>query len=312
MDVLQSMRIFTRVVEAGSFTKAAKMMDLTTANASRGVADLEAHLKTRLLNRSTRHLALTDAGKRYLQHCLNILEHVELAEAEASDALIHASGKLRVHSMKSFGQNYVVPLMWRYMKRHPSVQMDLTLAQRVPDLLEEGFDVAILLAPTLPDSDLVSQRLGTTYNIVCASPEYIALHGMPHTPRDLLKHTCLHLTTPVAPPDRWDLDGPDGTEVVHLPPSVFTVNVAEAMATAIMEGGGIGVLPVSEALSHMRAGTMVRVLPDYRHQENTVFALYASRRWVDAKISTWVSFLRDELPTQLAADEATLGAFVAT
>jgi DNA-binding transcriptional LysR family regulator len=312
MDILQSMRIFARVVEAGSFTKAARMMDITTANASRGVTDLEAHLKTRLLNRSTRRLALTEAGTRYFHHCLSILEHVELAEAEAADALVHASGRLRIHSMKSFGQNYVVPLMLRYMKKHPSVQMDLTLAQRVPDLLEEGFDVAILLAPELPDSDLVSQRLGTTYNIVCASPEYVALHGMPRVPRDLHKHTCLHLTTPVAPPDRWDLDGPSGTEVVMLPPSVFTVNVAEAMATAIKEGGGIGVLPVSEALGHMRAGTMVRVLPDYRHQENSVFALYASRRWVDAKISTWVSFLRDELPVQLATDESTLGAFVAS
>jgi DNA-binding transcriptional LysR family regulator len=310
MDTLQNMRVFVRVVEAGSFTAAAQHLNTTTAYASRAVSDLEAHLRTRLLNRTTRRIALTEAGERYLQRCEQILAYVDQAEAEASDAHARPSGKLKVHSMTGFGQHYVVPMISRYQARYPSVQVELTLAQRVPDLLDEGFDVSVVLASDLPDSGLVSQRLGSAFSIACASPAYIEKHGTPHVLSYLVRHTCLQLVTPVLPTEKWIFEGPNGQETVSLGPSTFTVNVADAMAVAIREGMGLGVLPTSSALPLLRAGTIVRVLPQYTMQELNVCALYPSRQYLDAKIRTWVDFLRDELPATLAADAESLKEFV--
>jgi DNA-binding transcriptional LysR family regulator len=263
-----------------------------------------------LLNRTTRRIALTEAGERYLQRCEQILAYVDQAEAEASDAHARPAGKLKVHAMAGIGQHYVVPLISRYKQRHPTVQIELTLAQRVPDLLDEGFDVSVVLGTELPDSGLISQRLGGVFSIACASPAYIEKHGVPHTLSDLSNHTCLQLVTPAFPPDRWLFDGPGGQETVSLGPAPFTVNVAEAMAVAICEGMGVGVLPTSSALPALRAGTIVRVLPQYTMQMLNMFALYSSRQYLDAKIRTWVEFLREELPAILAADEKSLQEFV--
>jgi DNA-binding transcriptional LysR family regulator len=310
MDTLQNMRVFSRVVEDGSFTAAAHHLNTTTAYASRAVSDLEAHLRTRLLNRTTRRIALTEAGERYLQRCEQILAYVDQAEAEASDAHARPSGKLKIHSMAGLGQHYVLPLISQYQKRHPTVQVELTLAQRIPDLLDEGFDVSIVVATDLPDSGLVAQRLGDSFNIVCASPAYLEERGVPHELSDLANHSCLQLITPVFPPDKWLFDGPDGTETVTLGPAAFTVNVGEAMAVAIAEGMGIGVLPTSSALPGLRSGALVRVLPQYTMNSLSVYALYASRQYLDAKIRTWVQFLRDELPATLAADAKSLQEFV--
>jgi DNA-binding transcriptional LysR family regulator len=310
MDTLQHMRIFSRVVEAGSFTAAARHFDATTASMSRAVSELETHLRARLLNRTTRRIALTEAGERYLRRCLEILAYVDQAEAEASDAHARPSGKLKVHSMPGFGQHYVMPMISLYQQQYPTVQVDLTLAQRVPDLLDEGYDVSIVLAPDLPDSGLMSQRLGNAFSIACASPAYVEKHGMPHVPSDLTHHVCLRLVTTVSRSDHWVFDGPNGQETFDLKTSPFSVNVADAMAIAIRENMGIGVLPTSSALSYLQAGTLVRVLSNYTMQNLNVYALYPSRQYLDAKIRTWIEFLRDELPATLDADAASLQALV--
>jgi DNA-binding transcriptional LysR family regulator len=297
MDTLQNMRVFVRVVEAGSFTGAAQHLNTTTAYASRAVSDLEAHLRTRLLNRTTRRIALTEAGERYLQRCEQILAYVDQAEAEAGDAHARPSGKLKVHAMTSFGQHYVVPAVGRYQERYPDVHVELTLAQRMPDLLDEGFDVSLALATGLPDSGLVSQRLGSAFSIACASPA------------DLTRHTCLQMVTPVFPPDKWSFGGPQGEETITLGPATFQVNVAEAMVVAVSQGMGVGLIPIYSAISGLRSGKLVWLLPDYTSQEMNLYALYASRQYLDAKIRTWVEFLRDELPATLAADQQELRQF---
>jgi DNA-binding transcriptional LysR family regulator len=312
MDTLQNMRVFARVVEAGSFTGAAQHLNTTTAYCSRAVSDLEAHLRTRLLNRTTRRIALTEAGERYLQRCEQILAYVEQAEAEASDAHARPSGKLKVHAMSSFGQHYVVPAVGRYQQRYPEVQVELTLAQRMPDLLDEGYDVSLTLATGLPDSGLVSQRLGSAFSIACASPAYLERRGVPKVPGDLNHHTCLHMVTPIFPAHEWIFDGPNGTESVELGASTFTVNVAEAMAVAVREGMGVGLIPIYSAISWLRSGELVWILPEYTSQEMNVYALYASRQYLDAKIRTWVEFMRDELPSTLATDQAELRRFART
>ncbi|QBQ98898.1 LysR family transcriptional regulator [Paraburkholderia pallida] len=307
MDTLNCMRIFARVAEEGSFTAAAHRLDITTAFASRAVASLETHLQTRLLNRSTRRVALTEAGERYLRRCEQILAYIDQAEAEAGDAQALPSGRLRVHATTSFGQAYVVPAVMQYQKRYLSVAVELTLSQHVPDLLDEGYDVTLQLSSTeLPDSALVSQTLGVVHSVLCASPDYLRERGTPHSVAELADHACLQLITPVFPRDRWHLEGPGGAETFELPPSVFQVNVADALAAALREGAGIGSLPMSSAVPALRNGSLLRVLPDYRLQQLTVYAMYASRQYLDAKIRTFVDFLKESIPQVLAADEAAL------
>jgi DNA-binding transcriptional LysR family regulator len=306
MDTLQTMRVFVRVVEAGSFTAAAHSLNLTTGVTSRAVSELEAHLRTRLLNRSTRRLALTTAGEQYLARCRQILADIDRAEEEAAGAHEKPAGVLRMHSFASIGQHYVLPAISRYRALYPDVAVELTLSQQIPDLFEGSADVAVIGATTLPNSELVSLLLGRTFSILCAAPPYIAAHGTPQKPADLLHHDCLLLKTPAFPIDQWTLDGPDGSEVldVHGP---VQVNIAESLIAAIREGMGIGMVPLYAAIDGLRDGTLVRVLPAYTLQKMNVYALYPSRRFLDAKTRTWVEFLKTHLPGVIQRDEALLG-----
>jgi DNA-binding transcriptional LysR family regulator len=306
MDTLQNMRVFVRVVEAGSFTGAAQSLNTTTGAMSRAVSELEAHLRTRLLNRSTRRLALTTAGERYLARCQQILADIDNAEEEASGAHERPAGVLRMHSFASIGQHYVLPAISRYRALYPEVAVELTLSQQLPDLFEGSADVAVVGASTLPNSDLVSLLLGTTFSILCASPAYIHAHDAPKTPGDLLHHDCLLLKTPAFPTSEWTLEGPNGNEVLNVSGPV-QVNIAESLIVAIREGIGIGMLPLYAAIDGLRTGSLVRVLPEYTLQKMNVYALYPSRKFIDAKTRTWVEFLRTHLPQVIARDVALLG-----
>ena len=304
MDTLHNMRVFVAVVESGSFTGAAQTLQTTTAHVSRAVAHLETHLRTRLLHRTTRRIALTEAGQRYLARCEQILAYVEEAEAEAGHAQARPEGRLRVHSMTGIGQHYVIRAIAGYRQLHPEVRFDLTMANRIPDLLEEGFDLAIVVAAELPDSGFVSQQIGQTYSILCASPAYLGEHGQPQTPAELADHACLRFISPVVSFDRWQFEGPDGTETFRIGETPFQVNTGDAMTEALRQGLGIGVLPIYSAVDGLRDGSLVRVLPAYRLQRLNAYALYASRQYLDAKIRTWVAYLREQIPGALAADEA--------
>ncbi|MFM0277770.1 LysR family transcriptional regulator [Paraburkholderia sediminicola] len=306
MDTIQSMRVFSRVVEAGSFTVAAQKMNTTTAQTSRSVADLEAHLRTRLLHRTTRRIALTDAGQRYLERCQQILQDIDQAEGEARDAQAKPIGKLRVHSMTSFGIRYLVPLIARYGEKFPAVNVDLTLSQRLPDLLEDGFDVSLSLAKELADSNHVSQRIGSSFSVACASPAYLERYGVPGRPSDLDKHTCVQLVTPVGGSDTWVFNGDGDSERYKLKGNTFRVNIPEALAAGVAAGMGVGVLPVSSIGSELASERLVRVLPEYKLDELNIYAIYPSRQYLDAKIKTWIEFLRDELPAALDRDAALL------
>jgi len=305
MDTLQNMRVFMRIIEDGSFTAAARHLNTTTPHVSRAISDLETHLRTRLLNRTTRRLALTEAGERYLQRCQQILAFVDEAEAEAGDAQARPAGTLRTHAMTSAGLRYVIPALARYQKEFPDVKVDLTLAQRIPDLFDEGYDVALVMATDLPDSGLIAQYLGTTHSILCASPDYLKRYGVPVLPQDLREHNCMQLITSIFPPDKWTFRGPGGDQVVPITGS-FQVNVAESMAVALREGMGIGTVPVYSALDGLRRGDFVHVMPEYELLHMNLYALYASRQYLDAKIKTWVDCLRSLIPQMLDADAATL------
>jgi DNA-binding transcriptional LysR family regulator len=176
----------------------------------------------------------------------------------------------------------------------------------VPDLLDERYDVSLVVATDLPDSFLVSQRLGSVFSIVCASSAYLKLHGEPTCPADLANHTCLPLITSSSPVGEWIFDGPNGQESIRLGKPTFQVNTSEGMAVAIREGMGLAMVPIYSAIEGIRRGEFERVLPDYVAHERSVFALYSSRKYLDAKIRTWLDFLRDEIPATLAPEKLEL------
>jgi DNA-binding transcriptional LysR family regulator len=301
MDTINSMRIFSRVAETASFTLAARALGITTAQTSRVISDLETHLRTRLLNRSTRKISVTEAGERFLVRCQIILSELEQAEAEARDAYATPTGRLKLHSMTNFGIQYVVPLIAAYSKQFPTVDIDLTLQQRAPDILEEGYDVSLVLAAELPDSNFISQRLGTSYSIACASPDYLERMGKPEAIADLHAHHCLQLAMPGGAADKWVFEGheSDAKETFKLPPSRLRVNLAEALAVALVSGMGIGVLPKASVKSELANGKLIRVLPDYRLDVRNIYAIYASRQYLAAKTRSWIDFLKDALPPLL-------------
>lgn len=307
MDIFQTMRCFVAVAQTGSFTAAAQLLDTTTTNVSKAVTSLEARLQTRLINRTTRRLALTEAGVRYLQRCEKILDQVREADEEAGTAHTTPVGRLKIHAMSAIGNHYVIDAIAKYRETHPSVMFDLTVTNRLPDLLEEGYDMSIVLARDLPDSGFVAQRLGITYSILCASPAYLHNRGYPESPAALGEHDCLRIVNTVMPVENWAFEGPDGVETVNIPNSPFHVNTADAMTVAITSGMGIGIQPIASAVDGLRAGTLVRVLPDYHFEEFNLFAIYPSRKFVDAKIKTWVEFLKDYIPLLLASDEQIAG-----
>lgn len=307
MDIFQTMRCFVAVAQTGSFTAAAQLLDTTTTNVSKAVTSLEGRLKTRLINRTTRRLALTEAGIRYLQRCEKILDEMREADEEAGTAHTTPVGRLKIHAMSAIGNHYVIDAIAKYRETHPSVMFDLTVTNRLPDLLEEGYDMSIVLARDLPDSGFVAQRLGITYSILCASPAYLQKRGYPESPTALGEHDCLRIVNTVMPVENWAFEGPDGVETVNIPISPFHVNTADAMTVAITNGMGIGIQPIASAVDGLRAGTLVRVLPEYHFEEFNLFAIYPSRKFVDAKIKTWVEFLKDHIPVLLASDEEIAG-----
>lgn len=309
VNTLQNMQALVHVVETGSFVAASRRMELSTAQVSRLVAELEEHLKTKLLNRTTRSLALTEAGERYFERARGIIASIGEAETEASGAHVRASGTLRIHCHASFALHRIIPLIAHYRREYPEVSVELTLAQRIPKITEEGFDIALVLSPALQDSGVVVRRIATSEAVLCASPRYLKKHGVPKTPADLSRHACLNLLFPgvAGVAEGWSFTGPSGVvETVGLN-SPFTVNVAEAMLRAIDAGMGVGLLPEYSASRALREGTMVRVLPGYRMHEINIFALYPARKFLDAKIGTWLDFLDKHLPAAMAADRSAPG-----
>lgn len=291
--MLNAMQVFVRVTEVGSFTSAAQTLGTSTAQVSRTIADLERHLQTRLLQRTTRKLNLTDTGRQFLVRSRDILHRLNEATLEAGQAQQWPRGVLKVHSFTGLGIQLLATLAGRYNQLYPDVCIELQLSQRPADLIMDGHDVLITLSRQLPDSDLVALPLGTLYNVICGSPEYLARNGTPLVPEDLNQHQCLRLADPVAN-DVWSLKG-DSDEVIN-PGLTFKVNVAEAMLRAAEAGMGLCQLPDFVAADSLTSGKLLRVLPQFKLHPKEVYALYPSRLYLDAKTRTWLDFLSEELP----------------
>ncbi|MDH0746962.1 LysR family transcriptional regulator [Pseudomonas sp. GD03842] len=301
MDKLSNMSVYVKVVEMGSFTAVANYMDSTVGNVSRAVSALESVLDARLIQRSTRRLAVTDAGRRFYERCIKILADLESAEAEASNAALKPRGTLRVHCVPGLARQLVTGAVLEYRKEFPEVTVDLMLSQRMPNLLEDQLDISILIARTLPDSAYVSQKIGVSHCVLVASPEYLEEHPAPATPADLCDHQCLLLGTVDYMRDEWQLKSNSGDATFAPSGPTFSVNDMDAMAVAIREGAGIGLLAGFTAIEDLRSRKLVRVLPEYHTYERNVYAVYTSRQSVDAKITRFIDALKVRVGSKLAS-----------
>ncbi|TJZ76310.1 LysR family transcriptional regulator [Chitiniphilus eburneus] len=284
------MAIFVRVVESGSFVRAAERLQISTTAASRLVADLENHLGARLLNRTTRKLSLTEAGQDYHARCVQILADVAEAEGALSHETRRPQGTLRISAPVSLGILHLAPLLSRYRQRYPDVMLHLELADRTVDLVEEGFDLALRIAPRLGEN-LVARRLCRIRVPISASPDYLARHGMPITPQALADHNCL-LYSYAAGGDDWPF-GDDGAQKVRVKGNL-RANNGDVLCAAARAGEGIIRQPTFLIGEDLRHGRLVRLLQDYGEPELFAWAVYPSRRHVAAKVRSMIDFLAGE------------------
>jgi DNA-binding transcriptional LysR family regulator len=288
MDRLNAMELFVRVVETGSFSAVAREMDMTQPTVSKQLAGLEARLKTRLLNRSTRQLSLTEAGTSYYEACKRILDGVREAEGNLGKLQGRLAGTLRLNTSIALGQMYVSPLAIKFQRAHPEIEIDLQLQDRFVDLVEEGIDVAIRVG-RLTDSTLVARRLGRA-----ATPAYLKKHGTPKVPQDLASHNCI-LYAYLSTGNEWLFQGPEGEIRVKVTGS-FRANNGDAIRQAVLADLGVAVGPEWIVHDDIAAGTLRPILPDFAPTPLEVNAVFTSARHVSTKVRAFIEFLQAEFP----------------
>jgi DNA-binding transcriptional LysR family regulator len=289
MDRFSAMTVFVQVVEHGSFARAAQRLDISSTACSRYVADLEAHLGARLLNRTTRRLALTEAGEAFHQRAVQVLADLDEAEQLAGRAAVEARGTIRVTTTLYFGRQELAPAVAAFVERHPLVRFDIALSDRTVDLIEEGFDLAIRIGSRASES-LAARPLGETRVIACASPAYLARHRAPRHPADLAAHQCLRYEYEATGSAWRFVDRAGRAHDVRVDGPVRSNN-GELLVDLALAGAGITLTPdmiVAEALA---SGRLVQLLPDYGSQVLPIQALYPSRRHLSAKVRLFVDFL---------------------
>jgi DNA-binding transcriptional LysR family regulator len=289
MDRLSAMQVFAQVVEAGSFAKAAERLGMSTSAASRHVAELEAHLQTRLLNRTTRRVSLTESGRAFYERSVQLLADLQEAEEEASSAAVVPRGTIRLTTSVNFGVRHVAPAIAAFVSAHPDVRFDVSLADRVVDLVEEGFDIAIRIGTPGADN-LVARKLGETRLVPCASPAYLERHGAPRTPAELANHNCFTYEY-VTPRNVWRFRDRSGAEQAVRVSGSLHSNNGDLLAEVAARDGGIVFEPAFIVGPDVRAGRLVPLLQDYVPPPVPIYAVYPSRKHLSAKVRRFVEFL---------------------
>jgi DNA-binding transcriptional LysR family regulator len=288
VDRFEEMRAFAAVVDAGSFVRAADALEVSTTAVSRLIGALEGRLGVRLLHRTTRKLSVTAEGEAFHARCKELLVGVDEAEAEATSGAREAIGPLRLNVPVSFGLLHLAPLWPLFLQRHPRVTLDVTLSDRIVDLVDEGYDVAVRIAQ-LPSSSLVSRKLTSTRLVLCASPKYLRRHGAPAQPSEIARHAVFTYTL-LAMGEQWAFEGPDGPVSVKVTPRMRS-NSGDTCCAAALQHQGIVLQPSFMVGTHLRSGALVEVLPQYRSLELGVYAVYASRKHVTPKVRVLIDFL---------------------
>jgi DNA-binding transcriptional LysR family regulator len=289
MDRMASMAAFTKVVGVGSFSAAAREMQVSQAQVTKQVQELESWLGARLLNRTTRRLSLTEVGTAFYERAARILEAIEEAKDAASALQTMPRGRLRINAPVSFGLLHLAPAITEFLQRFPDVSVEMLVNDRVVDLLEGEFDVGVRIG-RLRDSSLIARRIVPIRLAVCAAPDYLARHGVPNTPDDLRNHNCLEYTY-FETRGEWRLLNPKGDEIVVPVSGRYLANNADVLRTTAIAGGGVILMPTFIIGDDLRAGRLVRLLPDYPPPEQGLHALYPPGRHLSAKVRSFVDFL---------------------
>ncbi|MCI1004889.1 MULTISPECIES: LysR family transcriptional regulator [unclassified Herbaspirillum] len=294
MDRLQSMRVFAKVVEQGSFVRAAELLDISNAVATRFIADLEAHLGTRLLNRSTRRLSLTEAGQAYLERVRMILSEVDDAEALVSMETKRPAGTLAIYSNAGFGQSQLGEMLAAYSGSYPDVGLDIYLSDRSIDLVEEGIDIGFFSSLQKFDASMIVRQLGVAKVILCASPAYLARAGAPEQPEDLSRHSCLNFSHEYLR-HHWHVNTEAGVMDVPIVSKVVS-NSGVLLRDLALAGMGIVMRPSYSLGDDLRCGKLVQVLPDFDMGQVVISMVYPSRRLLSAKVRSFADFISARFP----------------
>ena len=289
LDRLLAMTVFVKVVEQGSFARAAERLHMSTSGVSRHVAELEAHLDTRLLNRTTRRISLTESGQAYFERALHLLADLEETEAAVSSSTVTPRGTIRLTCSTSFGVPHLAPAIGAFQARYPDVRFDISASSRFVDLVEEGLDLAIRIGD-LGNPNLIARKIGSMRLITCASPEYLKRKGTPKHPDDLAKHNCF--TYEYAPEkNQWRFQDRQKNEIkVRIDGSVHANN-GEMLAAIAVAGAGIALEPDFIVEPLLESGALVEILKSFRPVPYNIYAVYPSRRHLSAKVRTFVDFL---------------------
>src|SRR5271163_3138450 len=290
MDRFENTRVFAAVVEAGNFTAAAERLGISRAAASKHVLQLEERLSARLLDRTTRRVSVTAAGRAFYEQCRRILADFEEAERSASGLHNEPRGELRVIAPTNFGLAEIGTAITDFLIAYPRLRINLTLNDRLTDPIEGGYDIAISVdMPRGASSSLVARKLNTSRRILCAAPEYLQRRGMPRSPEDLAAHDCLSYSY-VLVPDEWHLTGPDGERVVKVNGPIVTSH-RHVLRAATLRGLGIAYGPIDFFRDDLEAGRLVRVLAEHRLPEATIYAVYPASRQLSAKVKVFNDFM---------------------
>lgn len=289
-DSLYEMSVFSKVVATGSLSAAARDLGVSTAVVSRRLAALEARLGVRLVNRTTRRLALTDEGASYLDACTRILGEIEDADAAAAARRVEPQGVLKVALPASFGHKHIAPLIPPFAARFPKIQLALSLSDRTVNMIEEGYDLAIRIGE-LEDSSLAARKLAPNRRVVCASPGYLKLHDAPRTPADLQQHNCLttndlHMN--------WEFKGPDGKRGSVRVAGHYACDNWEVLREWAMAGLGVALKSTWDVRRQLEGGHLVPLLPGYDFGTDVaIYAIYPHRRYLPAKTRVFIDYLAE-------------------
>ena len=293
MDRLAGLDLFIRVVETGSFSKAAADLGIAQPTATKAVAAIESRLGARLLHRSTRGITPTEVGALYYEKCKRISRDVEDAENLATLLQSGMGGQIRISTSLAFGRRILVPLALRYMREHPAVRIDLAFDDRYVDLVEQGVDLAIRMG-RLADSMLGARYLGTNPWVMVAAPAYLARHPAPRVPADLAQHDCV-IYSSVQGDDRWSFTGPSGQEMSVPVSGRLRTNNLSAVLAATRAGMGLAVLPWYVVRESVADASVVPVLTDHVLPAQDVHAVYPSPKLVSTKVISFIGFLQQAL-----------------
>ncbi len=288
MTELGDMEIFARVVSTGSMSAAGRTLGFSPAVISKRIKRLEERLGTRLMQRTTRQISLTEAGQGYYERVLGILASMEEAEAFAAGRSGLAQGTLRLSAPTSFGRMHIAPHLKPFMDANPGLTLEIVLSDAFADIVAEGYDLAVRIGE-LTDSSLVARKLAPVRRVLCAASGYVAVHGMPNTLDDLENHVCL----PAHNHDSWRLEGADGTRIFR-PAGPLVTNSSEVVREAVIAGIGIALRSTWDIGAELNDGRLVQVLPGWESSRNVaVSAVYPSRQFLPAKVRLFIDYLAD-------------------